>query len=110
MDLVNLVFQDHLRELKVEKDSLGLWCIPWSLQEEHCIKDTAEIRKITFQILERFIDEPEIQFGNPTDDGSFVQWDTPRNQIMSRIEREWANLGRQPNIGDIVWLYYQNAG
>jgi hypothetical protein len=46
-----------------------------------------------------------MQVGHPTPDGrQFVAWGLPPDQAVSRIEREWAALGREPDIGEVAWF------
>ncbi len=43
--------------------------------------------------------------GFPTDDGSaFVQWGLGPEEAVARIDEEWGQLGRDPRLGEVVWL------
>lgn len=43
-------------------------------------------------------------------DGGFIGWDVPVQVAASRIEHEWARLGRLPNLGEVCWLANTAAG
>jgi hypothetical protein len=34
----------------------------------------------------------------------FVAWSLSAEEAVRRIEREWATLGEEPSLGDIVWF------
>jgi hypothetical protein len=36
--------------------------------------------------------------------GRFERWNLTRDEVVSRIDREWRELGRSPDIGDLGWF------
>lgn len=45
-----------------------------------------------------------VQAGLPTLDGGFEPWPFDPEEALARIESEWQELGRDPDIGEIVWF------
>jgi hypothetical protein len=46
-----------------------------------------------------------MQVGYPAPDGRhFVPWELRADQALSRIEKEWSTLGREPDIGEVAWF------
>jgi hypothetical protein len=45
-----------------------------------------------------------LEAGIPDDHGDFHPWKTSSEDAYRRIAREWLKLGREPDIGDIVWF------
>jgi hypothetical protein len=37
-------------------------------------------------------------------DKQFVQWNVSPAETLARIDRAWSELGREPDLGDIVWF------
>ena len=42
--------------------------------------------------------------------GGFQKWDMPMEDCLSRVEREWNALGRNPILGEICWLQNTDKG
>jgi hypothetical protein len=83
-------------------DYTGLWLIVAELRDRSggAIDDRGIL-----DILYGLLKEGQIQAGFPTHDGrGFEPWPSSPEETISRIEREWRQLGREPDIGEIVWL------
>jgi hypothetical protein len=96
-------------------DHVGLWSIIW--QVRHAINDGTfpgpgsdrsdpkEVRRLSLQMARELLESGHVQAGFPTPDGrGFVPWQLSSAEVLARIEREWDSLGREPNIGDVVWF------
>lgn len=92
------------------EDYVGIWTIIWELRQESLENDELLIREKTVEILRYFLERKLIDIGNFDRDGKFVVWDLQSNQVIERIESEWNQLGREPNIGDIAWFVATEKG
>ena len=86
---------------EAKADEVGLWLIPATLRDELGITDPEVLRAMTLDYVRRLLESGEV----------FAVWykahgvdrsNLPIQEIVSRIDREWDELGREPNIGDIV--------
>lgn len=100
------------RELLEEcaEDHLGLWAVIWPLREEFGIEDEDERRKITLRMLTHLLGMGLMRAGVPDGRLRFNAWNLPATEALKRIEREWNELGREPNIGDVVWFDITEKG
>jgi hypothetical protein len=99
---------DDVLESLVEEcheDHVGLWEVVNAVQFDLGSTDPSETRALTLGLVQRLLQERGMQVGHPTPDGRhFVPWDLPPDQAVSRIEREWSALGREPDIGEVAWF------
>jgi hypothetical protein len=96
-----------LKELLVEceEDHVGLWSIIHDIHCELGENDPCEVQQIALGLIDKLFDDPRMAAGFPADDGrGFLPWDLSKSEILSRIKNEWDVLGREPDIGDIVWF------
>ncbi len=112
MDLERLK-REVLRECK--EDHVGLWSIIWQLRyalndgnyplPEEDKANPAEVRRLTLEVVRDFLESGLVHAGFPTVDGrGFTPWRLPPAEVLARINAGWDALGREPNIGDIVWF------
>ena len=88
-----------------KNNHVGLWVIVWEIQEQGSITDEDTIKNMTLDIVLLLLDAGGIVAGHPSETGrDFVEWDSTTSQTLSRIDREWKELGHLPSIGDIVWF------
>lgn len=86
-------------------DHVGLWEIVDAVRFDLGSTNALEIRALTLRLIRRLLSERGIQVGHPAPDGRhFVSWDLPPDEALSRIEKEWSALGREPNIGEVAWF------
>ena len=62
-----------------------------------------DFRRI-LDILYGLLSSGLLQAGVPTLDGGFEPWLLAPEEVLARIEDEWTLLGRDPDIGEIVWF------
>ena len=86
-------------------DHVGLWEIVDAVRFDLGSTKTSETRALTLRLVRRLLSERGMQVGYPAPDGrNFVAWDLPPDQAISRIDKEWSALGRDPNIGELAWF------
>ncbi|MEA5471832.1 hypothetical protein [Spirulina sp. 06S082] len=61
-------------------------------------------------LIKKTLDNGLIQAGTFSEEREFQIWDLSTKKILARIEREWDNLGREPNPGEIVWFITTEKG
>jgi hypothetical protein len=86
-------------------DHVGLWEIINAVRFDLGATTPPEIQALTLRLVRSLLDERSMQVGHPTPDGRhFISWDLPSDRAVSRIEKEWSALGREPNIGEVAWF------
>ncbi len=83
-----------------EDDYVGLWSILRQVREAHY----PHPQVVTLGLLHYLLAAGIIEAGLPDANGGFQAWTLEPNDTISRIAAEWTRLGRDPDIGDIVWF------
>ncbi len=99
--------EDVLESLVEEchEDHVGLWEIVNAVRFDLGPVNPVQTRAMTLQLVRSLLHERGMQVGHPAPDGRhFVSWGLPPEQAVSRIEKEWSALGREPNIGEVAWF------
>jgi hypothetical protein len=99
--------EDVLEALVEEcrEDHVGLWRVLNAVRFDLGPKGPTEAQAMTLQLVRSLLRERGMQVGHPAPDGRhFVSWGLSPEQAVSRIEREWRALGREPNIGEVAWF------
>jgi hypothetical protein len=87
------------------EDHVGLWRVVNAVRFDLGSANPAETRAMTLRLVGRLLHERGMQVGHPAPDGRrFIAWELPPDQAVSRIEKEWSVLGREPDIGEIAWF------
>ncbi len=103
MDNADSVFKGIVDEC--HEDYVGLWVVVKDVRS--AIPDPqANIVDLTLSLIKRLLLEGDIVAGNFNTevDNDFHEWELPLDELIGRIRREWKELGRDPNIGEIVWF------
>ena len=102
MDSVDSIIEDVSKEC--HDDYVGLWVIVRRLRDMGV--EEGSIRETTLGIVRRLLDMENIVAGNFNTqiDEDFHEWQMSIEDTITIIAREWQTLGRDPNIGDIVWF------
>jgi hypothetical protein len=88
-----------------QADHVGLWEIVDAVRFDLGSTNAFEIQTSTLRLIRSLLSERGMQVGHPAADGRhFVPWDLSPDQAVSRIEKEWSALGREPNIGEVAWF------
>jgi hypothetical protein len=86
-------------------DWIGLWRFALVARDERPDATAEEIREQTLPMLRRLVIGEYMRPGALTEDApGFVPWDESGEEALTRIDREWRALGRDPNIPDICWF------
>jgi len=96
---------DVLENLAEEchEDHVGLWRIVNAVRFDLGSTNPSQTPALTLRLLRSLLQEPGMQVGQPTPDGRhFVSWGLSPDQAVSRIDRKWFALGRDPNIGEVA--------
>jgi len=91
-------------------DYVGLWSLIWSIKNEMGETNPQNIRALTISLVTELLQQGLIEAGMPNSKGEFEGWQETPDEIIKRIEREWDQLGREPNIGEIVWFTASERG
>ncbi len=77
----------------------------WSLGEEVGSADPQERREMTMKAISDLLKANFVQAGFIIADGvGFEPWQLTAKEALERVEREWDALGRELDIGEIVWF------
>lgn len=99
---------DDILESLVEEcheDHVGLWRIVNAVRDDLGSTNPAERKALALRLVRTLLEDRGMQVGFPTRDGRhFLPWNVSADQAVSRIEKEWAALGREPNIGEVAWF------
>ena len=87
------------------EDVVGLWSVIWDVRNRMPNAGDREIRRIAMKIVGDLIASGQIWAGHPTSDGrGFIYWDMAPGAVIKKISDEWDKLGREPNVGEVVWF------
>lgn len=84
-----------------EEDYVGLWSIYRRVRDAGWSSDP---RSSTLALLQFLLISGIVEAGAPDASGCFHPWQLGPDDAVRRIELEWTQLGREPDIGDIVWF------
>ena len=108
MKNIDTIKRDFL--IENSDDYAGLWSLIHRIKFGLGYTDPATVRGITISLLTELLRQGLIKAGIPRISGEFEEWQLSPDEIVRRIEKEWDSLGREPNIGDIVWFTTTKAG
>lgn len=111
-------FQDIHKEILglCADDDIGLWLIIKRVAKDDYIIDSVPEwgRQKTLEVLRDLLQNGLIGAGNfqAKDSGGyeFQPLKLSTDEVINYIEREWDELGKTPNIGDICWFRATLAG
>src|SRR4051812_22943418 len=83
-----------------EEDYVGLWSIYRQVKAAHI----ADAKTFTLALIDFLLSAGIVEAGVPDAQGGFHAWQLSPEDALQRITREWSSLGREPDIGDIVWF------
>lgn len=86
-------------------DCFGIWEIVDTVKENLLVDQESEVKRLTMTIVRHLL-ENGLQAGeSPYAAGDFFPWGVQDiDQVMCRIEKEWNELGHDPNIWELVWF------
>jgi len=68
-----------------------------------------ELQRLTIDLIQLVAQQGLMEVGDLSNDG-FHKWDLPIEACLSRVQREWNALGRNPSLGEICWLQITDKG
>jgi hypothetical protein len=94
--------------LEALDDHLQLW---WLMPDVNEVADPEHRQRETLQLVYEMLASGWFDAGFPTPSGrEFEPWQLSTEESLARIAREWQALGREPNIGEIVWFSLTPSG
>jgi len=84
---------------------VSLWEVLRSVRRYFPEAGPEQARDLTLRAVHDLLGSGALVAGFPTVDGrGFEPWARPEHEIVRTIAEEWDALGRDPDIGDIVWF------
>lgn len=83
-----------------DDDYVGLWSIYRQVKEA----GFADPKSDTLSLIRFLLFTGAVDAGVPDANGGFKAWRLTPEETLRRIAKEWSGLGREPDIGDIVWF------
>jgi hypothetical protein len=91
-------------------DYVGLWEVFSVTRRELPETDGSSIRRAVMEVVSNLLEKGLMRAGFPTRGGGFDPSDETPEETLTRIEHEWDRLGREPDVGDIVWFDLTEEG
>uniref|UniRef100_UPI003AA993E5 hypothetical protein n=1 Tax=Thalassoglobus sp. TaxID=2795869 RepID=UPI003AA993E5 len=101
MDIKHNILNELIDEAKL--DEVGLWYVLYQVRSDFGVGEPELIKDMTLKYVREMLDPGEVCVGNySTITNCFEEWNLSPDQVVSRIDRDWELLGRDPDIGEIV--------
>jgi hypothetical protein len=59
---------------------------------------------VTLALLHYLLATGIVEAGLPNSQGGFEAWTLTPDETIKKIASEWSRLGRDPDVGEIVWF------
>lgn len=69
-----------------------------------------DVMRLSLAIVEVLLRDELAVVGDVTVQDGFVRWQMTSKDALDRIAREWADLNRSPNLGELFWLLATPSG
>jgi hypothetical protein len=93
---------------EAQTDTVGLWAVLWEVKQAMASASPGEIRRTTLAAVRDALAGGHVVAGQFVDQDAetvaFSPWNVSVDEVLTRIDHEWGALGREPNLGDIVWF------
>jgi hypothetical protein len=106
---------DEIRRVLVEEaqtDAVGLWAVLWEVSNSMPSLTPEKARLATIDVIRGALSQETVLAGEFTsrdaDTLVFSPWMLSTDEAVLRIEQEWLALGREPELGEIVWFVAAN--
>jgi hypothetical protein len=96
---IEQIERDFLAECR--DDYVGLWSLVRRFRDRGL--EASKIVDATILMLHRLLEANQIVAGTFTGT-EFRVADIPVARLMAKIRQDWAQLGRDPQIGEIAWF------
>lgn len=106
-----LLTTEAAREVLLEglDDYLGLWEFVASVRDNGTT-DPQAVREEAIGLVREILDADFAEAGFPTRDGRFTVESSDATEVAERVSREWDELGREPDIWEIIWFRLTEKG
>jgi len=85
-------------------DYVGIWQIISAVTHDFKLSNPVDIRRLTMEIVRELLISGA-RAVDLTQGGGCTPWqDQQPDAVIARINKGWDSLGREPDIGDIVWF------
>jgi hypothetical protein len=102
------VIEDFIREAGT--DEVGLWRVAKVARYDFGKVAEVDVRATSLKVIEELLSRG-VEIVDYYEGRGWVRWPGQGTKaILSRIDREWMSLGRDPNIGDICWFKLPSNG
>lgn len=91
-------------------DYVGLWQVARSVRQETPYQTGGSVRRTSLNELKPLLHRGYITPGQLTEDGGFFEWPLAPVEALERIDREWLELGQDPNISQVCWFSNTSKG
>jgi len=101
MNITKQFLEELIEEAKA--DEVGLWFIIERVRNELGITQSEMLKAVTLNCVYKILASGAVVACYYKHDGSGVEvWNMEPELVVSRIDAAWTDLGREPNIGEIV--------
>ena len=88
-----------------QEDHVGLWWIVNEVKNSFPSFSPQEVHSKVVELLRKILAVPGIKAGFPTPNGkNFEAWQLAPEQVIEKVQVEWAALGRDPTLGEVAWF------
>ena len=91
-------------------DYVGFWEPVRLLRRREPRLNESELKKVILMTIRSLVDDDLMEFGEVNVDGTFSTWALTSHEAISVIRDQWDSLGRDPNVGEIVWMHNTLSG
>ena len=97
---------------ELRDDHADLWKLLWVVGVEAGLDEakTEAVRLRTISVVAELLKGGYACVGDPDGRDGFAPWALTEEQALTRIEREWDALGREPDIAEIAWFGLTEKG
>jgi hypothetical protein len=88
---------------ELEEDHVGLWGVIDEIRRTLSAEDPERLRQEVLALAQAVLAQPDVRVGVYHGD-EFRLWSETGSEAVSRIDREWRALGRDPSINEIGWF------
>lgn len=101
MDIPPQFLDEIIEEAKA--DEVGLWFIIAGVRDDLGVNQPALLKAITLQVVNHILTSGAVVAGYYKPHGAGIEvLKLEPERVVSRIEEEWNQLGREPDIGESV--------
>jgi hypothetical protein len=85
-------------------DWVGLWELPYLARSVGGAASKEQERQMSLEAIRVLLEDHGAQVGDVTIAQGFVGWPLDSDAVVERIDREWRELKRHPQMGEVGWI------